>query len=97
MVPVDQSHDGLLVAGFVRPLVIAVIQQSRWSPRRQSIVAFCFYVVVAAVTALLAGIFTTAGVIVAILVIFCHGRQQLQTVVETDRRRLCDSGSHPGW
>jgi hypothetical protein len=60
----------LLVAGFVSPLVIAVIQQSRWSARRQSIVAFCFYVVVAAVTAWLAGIFTTAGVIVAVLVIF---------------------------
>ena len=60
----------LMAVGFFSPLVIAVIQQTRWSVRRQSIVAFCFYVVVAAVTAWLAGIFTTAGVIVAILVIF---------------------------
>lgn len=60
----------LLTVGFFSPLVIAVIQQSRWSPRRQSVVAFCFYVAVAAVTAWLAGIFNTAGIIVAILVIF---------------------------
>ena len=60
----------LMAVGFFSPLVIAVIQQSRWSPRKQSIVAFLFYVAVATVTAWLAGIFTTAGIIVAILVIF---------------------------
>ncbi|MET4618710.1 hypothetical protein ABIE18_000133 [Arthrobacter sp. 2762] len=60
----------LLAVGFFSPLVIAVIQQSRWSVRKQSIVAFLFYVAVAAITAWLAGIFNTAGIIVAILVIF---------------------------
>lgn len=60
----------LLAVGFFSPLAIAVIQQSGWSPRRQSIVAFLFYVAVAAVTAWLSGIFNTAGIIIAILVIF---------------------------
>ena len=60
----------LLAVGFFSPLVIAVIQQSRWSPRKQAIVAFLFYVVVAAVTAYLSGIFNTAGLVVALLVIF---------------------------
>lgn len=60
----------LLAVGFFSPLVIAVIQQSGWSPRRQSIVAFLFYIAVATVTAWLAGIFSTAGIVVAVLVIF---------------------------
>jgi len=60
----------LLAVGFFSPLVIAVIKQAGWSPRRQAIVAFLFYVAVATVTAWLAGIFNTAGIIVAILVIF---------------------------
>lgn len=60
----------LLAVGFFSPLVIAVIQQSRWSVRRQSIVAFAFYVVVAAVTAWLQGIFNTFGIIAAFLAIF---------------------------
>lgn len=60
----------LLAVGFFSPLVIAVIQQSRWSPRRQAIVAFLFYLVVAAVTAWLQGIFTAFGIVTAFLVIF---------------------------
>lgn len=60
----------LLAVGFFSPLVIAVIQQTRWSPRRQAIVAFAFYVVVAAVTAWLQGIFTAFGIVTAFLVIF---------------------------
>lgn len=60
----------LLAVGFFSPLVIAVIQQTRWSARRQAIVAFAFYVGVSTVTAWLNGIFNTAGIIVAILVIF---------------------------
>jgi hypothetical protein len=60
----------LLAVGFFSPLVIAVIQQTRWSARRQSLVAFAFYVVVAAVTAWLQGIFTGFGLVTAFLVIF---------------------------
>ncbi|WNN95980.1 membrane protein [Arthrobacter phage Hirko] len=60
----------LMAVGFFSPLVIAVIQQSRWSARRQSVVAFLFYVVVAAVTAWLNGIFTTVGIVTAVLVVF---------------------------
>jgi hypothetical protein len=60
----------LLAVGFFSPLVIAVIQQTRWSPRRQAVVAFLFYVVVAAVTAWLQGIFTAFGIVTAFLVIF---------------------------
>lgn len=60
----------LMLTGFFSPLAIAVIQQSRWSPRTQSLVAFGFYLAVATVTAWLQGIFTTTGVIVAVLVVF---------------------------
>lgn len=60
----------LMAVGFFSPLVISVIQQSRWSARRQSVVAFVFYVIVAAVTAWLNGIFTTVGIVTAVLVVF---------------------------
>lgn len=60
----------LLAVGFFSPLVIAVIQQSGWSARRQSIVAFVFYLAVALVTAWLQGIFTAFGIVTAFLVIF---------------------------
>jgi fatty acid desaturase len=60
----------LLLVGFFSPLAISVIQQAKWTPRTRSLVAFAFYVVVAAVTAYLQGIFNTTGIIVAILVIF---------------------------
>lgn len=60
----------LLAVGFFSPLVIAVIQQSRWPARTQSVVAFVFYVAVAAVTAWLNGIFNTVGLVTAVLVVF---------------------------
>lgn len=63
----------LLAVGFFSPLVIAVIQQSGWSARRQSVVAFAFYVAVAAVTAWLNGIFNTAGLVTSLLVVFVTG------------------------
>ncbi|QWY81935.1 membrane protein [Arthrobacter phage Sicarius2] len=59
-----------MLVGFFSPPVIAVIQQSRWSARAQSIVAFVFYLIVGAVTALLSGVFTTASLVTAVLVIF---------------------------
>lgn len=60
----------LIAVGFFSPLVIAVIQQSRWSARRQSVTAFVFYLIVATVTAYLNGIFTTVGLVTAVLVVF---------------------------
>ena len=60
----------LLAVGFFSPLVIAVIQQSAWSARRQSVVAFGFYLAVALVTAWLQGIFNTVGIVTAVLVVF---------------------------
>lgn len=60
----------LMAVGFFSPLVIAVIQQSRWSQRRQSVVAFVFYLAVAFVTTWLNGIFSAVGVVTAVLVVF---------------------------
>lgn len=60
----------LLAVGFFSPPVISVIQQSRWSARTQSLVAFAFYLIVATVTAWLQGIFTPTGIVVAVLVVF---------------------------
>jgi uncharacterized protein YfiM (DUF2279 family) len=63
----------LIAVGFFSPPVISVIQQSRWTERRQAVVAFVFYLLVAAVTAWLSGIFTASGLIVALLVVFITG------------------------
>jgi hypothetical protein len=60
----------LMVVSFVLPPVISVIQQTRWSARVQSVVAFVVYLIVAAVWALLNGIFTAASFVVAALVVF---------------------------
>jgi len=60
----------LMAVGFFSPLVIAVIQQAAWSPRRKSVVAFVFYLIVAAVTAWLNGIFSAVGLVTAVLVVF---------------------------
>jgi uncharacterized membrane protein YfhO len=63
----------LIAVGIFSPLAISVIQQSRFSPRLQSIIAFVFYIAVAAVTVGLNGIFSTATLFVAILVVFITG------------------------
>jgi hypothetical protein len=60
----------LMAVGFFSPPVIAVIQQAAWSARRKSIVAFVFYLIVAFVTAWLNGIFSTVGLVTAVLVVF---------------------------
>ena len=59
-----------MLVGFFSPPVVAVIQQSKWTARTQAIVAFVFYLVVGAVTALLSGVFNTASLVTAVLVIF---------------------------
>lgn len=59
-----------MLVGFFSPLVIAIIQQSRWSARVQSVVAFAFYVLVGAVTAWLSGIFNTVSLLTAVLLVF---------------------------
>lgn len=51
-----------LAVGFFSPPIISVIQQSRWNARRQSLVAFGFYLVVAAVTAWFAGLFSIGDI-----------------------------------
>lgn len=63
----------LIISGWLSPLAISVVQQTKWSARRQAVVAFLFYVLVAAVTAWLNGIFTTFGIVTAILVVFVTG------------------------
>lgn len=60
----------LMVVSFALPPVIAVIQQARWSPRTKSLVAFGVYLLVAAVWALLNGIFTATSLVVAVLAVF---------------------------
>ena len=63
----------LIAVGIFSPLAISTIQQSRFSERTQSIIAFGFYVLVAAVTCLLNGVFTASSLFVAILVVFITG------------------------
>jgi hypothetical protein len=59
-----------LAVGFFSPPVISTIQQSRWSTRTQSLVAFAFYLVVAAVTAYVLGLFAIGDIFRLALLIF---------------------------
>ena len=63
----------LLAVGIFSPPAISVIQQSRFSPRLQSVIAFVFYIAIAAVTVGLNGVFSAANLFVAILVVFLVG------------------------
>lgn len=69
-----------LAVGVFSPPVISIIQQSRWSERRQSLVAFGFYLVVAAVTAYFAGLFNTGDVARLALLIFLAGGTSYKTL-----------------
>ena len=60
----------LMAVAFFAPPVIAVIQQTRWSARKQSIVAFLFYLVVAGVWVWLNGLFSVVGWVAATLLVF---------------------------
>jgi hypothetical protein len=63
----------LLAVAIFSPPVISTIQQARFSPRLQSIIAFVFYIAVAFVTVWLNGVFSTATLFVAIIVVFLVG------------------------
>lgn len=69
-----------LAVGFFSPPVISIIQQSRWSQRRQSLVAFGFYLVVAAVTAYVAGLFTTGDILRLALLVFLAAGTSYKTL-----------------
>lgn len=69
-----------LAVGFFSPPVISTIQQSRWSERTQALVAFGFYLVVAAVTAYLLGLFNTADILRLALLIFLAAGTSYKTL-----------------
>lgn len=62
-----------LAVGFFSPPVISIIQQARWSARTQSLVAFAFYLVVAAATAWFSGLFTAGDYVRLALLVFLTG------------------------
>jgi hypothetical protein len=69
-----------LAVGFFSPPVISVIQQSRWSAKTQALVAFGFYLVVAAVTAYVAGLFNTGDILRLALLIFLAAGTSYKTL-----------------
>jgi hypothetical protein len=69
----DNAALWALAVGFFSPPAIALIQQTRWSPRRQALVAFAFYLVVAAGTAWVSGLFNVADYARLALLIFVSG------------------------
>lgn len=69
-----------LAVGFFSPPVISIIQQSRWSARVQSLAAFGFYLVVAAVTAYVAGLFNTGDILRLALLIFLAAGTSYKTL-----------------
>lgn len=69
-----------LAVGFFSPPVISTIQQSRWSTRTQAMVAFGFYLMVAAVTAYVLGLFNTLDVLRLALLIFLAAGTSYKTL-----------------
>jgi hypothetical protein len=69
-----------LAVGFFSPPVISTIQQSRWSARTQALVAFGFYLVVAAVTAYVAGLFNTGDILRLALLVFLAAGTSYKTL-----------------
>lgn len=69
-----------LAAGFFSPPVISTIQQSRWSARTQSLVAFGFYLVVAVMTAYVLGLFNTLDILRLALLIFLAAGSSYKTL-----------------
>ena len=69
-----------LAVGFFSPPVISVIQQSPWSQRRKSLVAFSFYLVVAAVTAYVLGLFAIGDFFRLALLIFLAAGTSYKTL-----------------
>lgn len=69
-----------LAVGFFSPPVISTIQQSRWSARTQSLVAFGFYLVVAAVTAYVLGLFAVGDIFRLALLIFLAAGTSYKTL-----------------
>jgi hypothetical protein len=51
-----------LVVGFITPPIISVIQENKWSARTKALVAFAFYLMIAAVAAWFAGLWTVPDV-----------------------------------
>lgn len=76
----DNATLWALAVGFFSPPVISIIQQSRWSARTQSLVAFGFYLVVAAVTAYVAGLFNTGDILRLALLIFLAAGTSYKTL-----------------
>jgi hypothetical protein len=69
-----------LAVGFFSPPIISVIQQSRWSQRTQALVAFGFYLVVAAITAYVMGLFNGADILRLGLLIFLAAGTSYKTL-----------------
>lgn len=51
-----------LAVGFITPPVVSVLNEQKWSARTKSLVAFGFYLILAAVAAYFAGMFTVGDV-----------------------------------
>jgi hypothetical protein len=51
-----------LAVGFITPPIVSVLQEQKWSERTKALVAFGFYLLIAAVTAYFAGLWTVPDV-----------------------------------
>lgn len=58
-----------IIIGFVQPLVLDLLLQSKWSARVQALVAFLFSVVVATVALLISGALTGLSLVTLALTI----------------------------
>ena len=76
----DNSALWALAVGFFSPPVISTIQQARWSARTKALVAFGFYLMVAAVTAYVLGLFAIGDIFRLALLIFLAAGTSYKTL-----------------
>jgi hypothetical protein len=76
----DNAALWALAVGFLAPPVISVIQQSKWSRRTQSWVAFGFCLVLGTLTAWFTGLFTITDIGRLALLVFLSSAASYQAL-----------------
>jgi ABC-type transport system involved in cytochrome c biogenesis permease subunit len=71
LLPPEMSNAALfaIIVGFIQPLVLQFLLQSKWSSQVQAIAAFVFSILTGGATAYFAGAFTGLGIITTILLV----------------------------
>jgi ABC-type transport system involved in cytochrome c biogenesis permease subunit len=71
LLPPEMSNAALfaIIVGFIQPLVLQFILNSKWSASTQALAAFVFSILTGSATAYFAGAFTGLGIVTTILLV----------------------------